>query len=578
MFNSLMLSIFDTAISRITTAIIVLLVVGTIIFFFIKSSKFRVFCGYFLIFVLVVGGVFSGYHLNKYYNTKGGIVGQLTEIFNPNAVEVEQREDIVFDFSSVMMTQIEDDKYRAEFITDDVIELAVNEGYVVFVNDTPCELIEYGENLVSDEISSDYVISEYYHAFYDENKEFVLKDKLTFRFAFYKNSTRLIVETTGGEEAVSLWNSYFQKNDFIVKIKASDDVFVSSYVKISLMVDNKISEVISVKKYSKYLLPETYEKEGYRFMGWSLNGETIIDETSIIAEKDITYHAIFEKLNYVRFNYLNDNTIDQNSNIISVEGYILGETLDMYAPIPTKPHFEFVGWSFDGENLVDLTAVVNNGTITNIYAVWQAKDIEINVNLNEGTMFLNGVTYSDNFKIYVPSAEKIILSEPTKEGYVFSNYVISHPTLDYYFTISDKTLNLTTEEIFYRLYGSALDYPKFDDSEETDFEITSLNVKVQYITTAENIEDWTDDDLKKYIEFELGINYSDNGYVYESVDNDTWICSLAYELGLDGSEGQTLFVVEKELAEIFEIETEITEDMTTREFIELLYLDVKAMV
>ena len=82
MFNSLMLSIFDTAISRITTAIIVLLVVGTIIFFFIKSSKFRVFCGYFLIFVLVVGGVFSGYHLNKYYNTKGGIVGQLTEIFN----------------------------------------------------------------------------------------------------------------------------------------------------------------------------------------------------------------------------------------------------------------------------------------------------------------------------------------------------------------------------------------------------------------------------------------------------------------------------------------------------------------
>lgn len=326
----------------ISLALVVVILVGIGL---VKSSAFRKFCLGLLCFIIMLGGVISGVNLNKYYNTSGGIIGKLSQVFNPNAVEIDNREEIEFNFKSIMLEQIEGDKYRAEFVTDNFIELAPNEAYAVFVNDAPCELIEYGEDFTSDSISSDYVISEFYYAFYDEQLEFVLKDKLTFRFAFYKKSTKLIVETIGGRDAVALWNSYFQKNDFIVKIKPMESVYMSSYCSVRLMIDDSCVSAIKVKKNSVYTLPETLEKPNYNFIGYSLDKVNVLNETSVVVSDNLVIYTLWQPKMFDMTVSLDGGEMLLNEQIYSEDFVISNSFTDVIKlSAPTKEFYEFDYW------------------------------------------------------------------------------------------------------------------------------------------------------------------------------------------------------------------------------------------
>ena len=584
MFNSLLLSFFESSISRITTAIILLLVVGTVIFFLIKSSGFRVFFCYFLSFLLICGGVFSGFQLNKYYNTTGGVIGQISGFFNPNLVSVSTADkDISFDFSNVMLTKYNDTTYRAEFSSNDSIVLGVNEGYVVYVNDTPCELIEYGEDYTSDEISSDYVISEYYYAFYNEYQEYVLKDKLSLRFAFYKDSTRLIVETYGGEHAVSLWNSYFQKNNLVVRIAASNDVYISSYATIDLKVNDLLINSVKVKKGSTFVLPE-YEIKGYRLMGWSLDSQTLIDSKYIVVVENLEITGILEKtyeVDFLRYEYTDDSA-DYNSCLFARRNYILGEYLSELVPAntPTKPGFDFVGWSLDGENVIDLTITQFIEDIEYLLPVWESNELLLNVNLNGGSTSIDGVSYTSNFTYLANTNDVIYFTEPVLSGKVFEAYYVElSQNSSYNFICYDSTFSMSFNDIYYNFFVLGQENTYNPNLTEELKNFNSINISVCYLPESINIDSWTDEELCQMLTKVYSQNeFCDYELPYISTSSRDLICLPYISNMRDEPTEFSNYEVMQQTIELFEFDVEINESMTDRDFLEILYNEFSNLV
>ena len=93
----------------------------------IKFESARWFVGCIFTFVLIAGAIFSGFKLNKYYNTSGGIYGELTSIFQPSDLEIDDTKTnkVTFDFSNVKMLQDTENNsvYVAEFTTKNHIAL-----------------------------------------------------------------------------------------------------------------------------------------------------------------------------------------------------------------------------------------------------------------------------------------------------------------------------------------------------------------------------------------------------------------------------------------------------------------------
>ena len=512
--NSLMLSLFGSFLFNLKEVLIfsiVLVVVGVIGYFLIKSSAFRKFFLAFLCFLIFLGGFASGVLLNKYYNTSGGIIGKLSQVLNPNYVEVENRDEIVFNFKSIMLIQTDGDKYRAEFSTDDVIELASNEAYAVFVNDSPCELIEYGKDYVSDEISSDYVISDFYYAFFDEDLNFVLKDTLKFRFAFYKNSTKLVVETVGGSDAVALWNSYFQKNDFVVKIKPMENLYISSYSTIDIVYkdvelgfDEKISS-IKIKNGSTYVLPDSsdLDVQGSRFLGLSFDNENIISDKSLIVSEDLTLYVHYAELHTAIFT----TRTTTGNRFHFITEYCLGDRLgDIISDEPTSAGMLFLGWSLDGKTILseDERIYVYDDEYLLFVPIWESDSYLIPVLLNGGTMTYDGYTYNSDFTITAKSDEVIVLNEPISDNLIFDCYNARIYLNDgRYVPIScgDKTFNVSILDLIEQYNDSII-----VDEEDTIVitNVKSVEIKAFYSANTSNPELLSDYYLIDYIEFESG--------------------------------------------------------------------------
>lgn len=314
--------IMDTI--KTTAIVIAVVIVGLVILIAVcKSELARWIFGGLITICLAITMAFSAIHLNKYYNTQGGIVGKIQSIFDVNTIEIEENDSVInFEFGDVMLVQYNDTDYRAEFNTSDYIELADNESWLVFCNGVPCEVIEY---------SQDYMIAEYSYLFYDEYLEPKLEDTIYFKFAFYRGSTRLIVITNGGSNAVSLWNSYFQKNDFVVTLDSTIGDYANSFELVDVNLydfDNSLFKTISIRKGSNLTLP-TFDIENYVFVGWSLDKETIVATETYKVMDNINLYALYKHANVdielvlnggsVVFNgttYTADTTIEMDGDLM----------------------------------------------------------------------------------------------------------------------------------------------------------------------------------------------------------------------------------------------------------------------
>ena len=274
--------------------ILIFVAIIIVLIMFTRFKAVRVVVGIMLLFAFVLTGIFSYSHIDNYYSTTGGVYGEITELLNSNTIQKEEIDDnIYFSFKNVVLTK-EDEYYSLNFTKNETLELNENEEYIVYVNGFPCEII-------SESISADnsYIIARYNYIFYDRdiNGNLVAKaeDKMQLEFDFYKNSTQLKVFIFNGDETNGLWNAYFNKNDFTVTIAKVEKLYESEteYGTITLISNNKVLDVYTIKKGTEFLLPELKSSNGLIFRGWTDKDNNDIDESIIVLEDTILY-ANFE--------------------------------------------------------------------------------------------------------------------------------------------------------------------------------------------------------------------------------------------------------------------------------------------
>lgn len=100
-------------------------------------------------------------------------------------------------------------------------------------------------------------------------------------------------------------------------------------------------QIVLKNDYAK--APTTPEKQGYLFVGWTLNNE-VVDLTTYAITENVTFVAKFEKAYQVKFM--------SEEEVISFQTLIEGEQISIPSN-PSKINYIFVGWSLNGTDVID---------------------------------------------------------------------------------------------------------------------------------------------------------------------------------------------------------------------------------
>ena len=284
--------------------------------------------------------------LNLYYNAEGGVHGVLTGIFDTNKVDIV--DNLTFEIKNIELTESTEGVYSASITTDQVLSLDSKQSLGIFVNGMPCD--------TTSEVHSDFAYAEYPYTFYDNDKTAICTDTLILNIAFYENSTYLNLSTKGGtlpvEECVKYWHHYFNKNGFIVKVAPFDSTSkdlgytsgnISNYSIVKYYVDNKLYKTDSAPIGTVYQL-EDYDSNF--FYGWRSEDGLLLGE-QVVLIKNLNLH-----IEYVTdYDYVVTFIVDNDHILCPVsEGEFAVEPIE-----PIKFGYEFLGWTIDGENIVDVT-------------------------------------------------------------------------------------------------------------------------------------------------------------------------------------------------------------------------------
>lgn len=167
------------------------------------------------------------------------------------------------------------------------------------------------------------------------------------------------------------------------------------------------------------LLPATYTienipelpiptKNGYKFTGWSLNGEIIenINENNL---GDLILTATFEKI-YYKISYELDGGVNKN------DAPTLYSPLDIPTlPTPTKDGYKFIGWMLNNELI---TSIPDNAGDIELFAKFEEKEYKI-------TYYLEGGTNPNNAPTTYTLSNIPNLPTPTKDGYDFTGWMLN---------------------------------------------------------------------------------------------------------------------------------------------------------
>lgn len=232
--------------------------------------------------------------------------------------------------------------------------------------------------------------------------------------------------------------------------------------------DNLELETITVEKNNKVDRPNNPTREGYRFIGWLLNGVDFDFETLI--NKDITLLARWDEIIYyeVTFNFGYE---DGPNNI--VETVELDHKIE--EPItPNREGFDFLGWFIDDE-LFDFNTLVNNNLT--LVAKWEERVVLVTFDLGYNDL-ANAKSIKENTKVDQPI-------NPTRRGYRFLGWFVDEVEFDFETLINiDITIiakwEIVTYDITYVLNGAT----NHEDN------ITSFTVETSFILKEPTYEDY----------------------------------------------------------------------------------------
>ena len=175
---------------------------------------------------------------------------------------------------------------------------------------------------------------------------------------------------------------------------------------------------------TKLAKPKNPTRKGYTFLGWyaDLKDETTFNFDTTMPKKDFTLYAKWKA---------NEYTIVFNSN--GGKGKMDNQefTYDKEAKLNqnkfTKEHYTFAGWSETAKGKVqykdkqEVKNVAENGK-KNLYAIWTPVKYKITYDLDGGKETSKNkteYTIEDSFK----------LNPPTKDGYVFKEWILKDKTV-----------------------------------------------------------------------------------------------------------------------------------------------------
>jgi hypothetical protein len=122
--------------------------------------------------------------------------------------------------------------------------------------------------------------------------------------------------------------------------------------------------------------------EGYQFVNWTINGETITtNPTTIIVNSDVNAVANFAVIQHTVTATVNDPAMG------SVEGagvYNYGATATLTAT--ANEGYEFVGWTVNGETLLDNPLTLTVTSDVTVVANFKAIKYNVLVTINDSTM------------------------------------------------------------------------------------------------------------------------------------------------------------------------------------------------
>lgn len=278
----------------------------------IKHKYVFVVVGLILSALLITTTAFSVVNLENYYSAQGGIIGTIEGLYKPNNTATVT--DLTFDFTNMTLLETgEVNTYEAKVKTDASLKLS-DTTYVIEVNGSPCQTVEYSDN---------YVIADYSYVFYDTDMQVLIEDTLHIRFVFHENQSILYLETNGGSVCAKKWTYYFNVNGFVVNIKPVDSVYIPSAVvpketvTVKLMVEGALYDTYTLLKGSTYTLP-TITTNSYQYTYWFDSTYTKLYDSSIILTEDLTiytkeyFQVLFyvdnELVNTVGYHYLDEIT------------------------------------------------------------------------------------------------------------------------------------------------------------------------------------------------------------------------------------------------------------------------------
>ena len=335
-----------------------------------------------MLFVVLIGyTTYCGVQLNDYYRAKGGIYGKLVSLYKPNDVVITN--SVSYSFKNLNLTA-DGDLYSAKITSDEVLDFSFDENatYGVYVNNIPCNYVEIGQ---------DYVFAKYRYVFYDDEFNVLMDDTLSFKFAFYTNSTYLSVSTSGGAEAVKYWNNFFNKNVFNVTIDnkgysySEDITFGTGDISDYSVVSYYIGEELFVKQVYKNGNKINLPSDSNYF--WTFDNQEKVTNDFVVSENIMFYATPFTL------------TFDSNGSSDKFESRLLYYA-EVYGELPTpqKEGYVFNGWYTDitGGDMVISTTSMENSNIT-LYARWSeiTYTIQFDANGGSGTMSNQTFTYGE---------------------------------------------------------------------------------------------------------------------------------------------------------------------------------------
>ena len=262
----------------------------------------------------------------------------------------------------------------------------------------------------------------------------------------------------------------------------SSVVFIADYTNkydVKFMVDGQVYDSQIVAENAFATLPENPSKEGYEFVGWSINGtDIILNITTSQVNSNIAYKAIFSRIQLNTLQKVNFNiSIDDPDCIWNYKGqtyysygndqYRLNRESGIWEPVSWNGKSEIYGYNLwsDGESMYYSNSVghwkLNDETFTFESIVWNGLSVFLGgsiVNMYNDVFYIDGYNQS-YYKLNKETRTFEEISWSVKLTYsncIWFNgidYYYSSSSNDYKYDIEINDWVIASDEIVNHGYG-----------------------------------------------------------------------------------------------------------------------------